>query len=33
MEIYERAEVFDENIQFNKRLIKGSINKDAGGDN
>jgi hypothetical protein len=30
-----RVEVFDENIQFSKRLtsIKGPINRDAGGDN
>jgi hypothetical protein len=28
-----RAEVFDENIQFNKRLIKEPINNDADGDN
>jgi hypothetical protein len=28
-----RADVCDGNIQFNKRLIKGPINNDAGGDN
>jgi hypothetical protein len=33
MENYVRSEVSGEDIQFKKRLVKGPINNDAGGDN